>query len=72
MHKLIMCNIVLQLPYALLSVTNGSLNMGTWQGLYLCEHRDCAGGRKVVVTLQGIAKDSGGGGGRSGKRSARK
>ncbi|RAV27670.1 secondary thiamine-phosphate synthase enzyme YjbQ [Sinomicrobium soli] len=35
-------------------VTAGRLNLGTWQGIYLCEHRNRGGGRKVVVTLSGI------------------
>lgn len=34
-------------------VTNGRLNLGTWQGLYLCEHRDHGGARTLVLTLQG-------------------
>ncbi|WP_290654833.1 secondary thiamine-phosphate synthase enzyme YjbQ [Idiomarina sp.] len=34
-------------------VTNGQLNMGTWQGVYCCEHRDHAGSRTLVLTLQG-------------------
>jgi secondary thiamine-phosphate synthase enzyme len=34
-------------------ITKGSLNMGTWQGIYLCEHRNHGGSRKLVVTLQG-------------------
>jgi secondary thiamine-phosphate synthase enzyme len=34
-------------------VTDGSLNLGTWQGIYLCEHRNNGGRRKVVVTLWG-------------------
>ncbi|MAZ26177.1 MAG: secondary thiamine-phosphate synthase [Cytophagaceae bacterium] len=34
-------------------VTNGRLNLGTWQGIYLCEHRDYGGARSVVVTLLG-------------------
>jgi len=34
-------------------VTNGRLNLGTWQGLYLCEHRDRGGARRVVVTING-------------------
>lgn len=34
-------------------VTTGQLRLGTWQGIYLCEHRDSGGSRKVVVTLQG-------------------
>ncbi|GLU00159.1 hypothetical protein SLE2022_175460 [Rubroshorea leprosula] len=35
-------------------ITNGQLNMGTWQGIWLCEHRDAPTPRKVVVTLNGI------------------
>lgn len=35
-------------------VLSGKLNMGTWQGIYLCEHRDHGGSRKLVLTLQGI------------------
>ncbi len=31
----------------------GRLMLGTWQGIYLCEHRNRAGGRKLVLTLQG-------------------
>ncbi|MFX0558284.1 secondary thiamine-phosphate synthase enzyme YjbQ [Maribacter sp. CXY002] len=34
-------------------VTNGRLNMGIWQGIYLCEHRNCASGRNLVLTLWG-------------------
>lgn len=34
-------------------VTNGELNLGAWQGIYLCEHRDRGGRRKVVVTIFG-------------------
>lgn len=34
-------------------ITNGRLNLGTWQGIYLCEHRDHGGRRKLVVTLWG-------------------
>ena len=37
----------------LLPVSRGGLNLGTWQGIYLCEHRDRAAGRKLVLTLQG-------------------
>ncbi|KAG2226442.1 hypothetical protein INT45_000610 [Circinella minor] len=37
-------------------ITNGELNTGTWQGIYLCEHRNYGGSRKVVVTLQGEKK----------------
>jgi len=34
-------------------VTNGHLNMGTWQGLYLCEHRNHGGRRKLIITITG-------------------
>lgn len=34
-------------------VTNGKLNLGTWQGIYLCEHRNRAGSRKIVITVIG-------------------
>mgnify|MGYP001432858013 FL=1 len=34
-------------------VTNGKLNLGTWQGIYLCEHRNHGGSRKLVITLIG-------------------
>jgi len=36
-----------------LPISNGKLNIGTWQGIYLCEHRNHAGSRKVVITLYG-------------------
>ena len=32
-------------------ITNGRLNLGTWQGVYLCEFRNRAGGRKIVATI---------------------
>lgn len=38
----------LQIP-----VTNGKLNLGTWQGIYLCEHRNNGGSRKLVLTIYG-------------------
>jgi len=34
-------------------VTNGRLNLGIWQGIYLCEHRNHGGSRELVATLQG-------------------
>jgi secondary thiamine-phosphate synthase enzyme len=34
-------------------ITNGRLNMGIWQGIYLCEHRNHASGRKLVITAYG-------------------
>ena len=34
-------------------ITRGRLALGTWQGIYLAEHRDHAGPRQLVLTLQG-------------------
>ena len=34
-------------------ITDGRLNLGTWQGIYLCEHRDRGSARKLVATIQG-------------------
>ncbi|WP_299259466.1 secondary thiamine-phosphate synthase enzyme YjbQ [uncultured Aquimarina sp.] len=34
-------------------ITNGELNLGTWQGIYLCEHRNDGGSRKLVLTAFG-------------------
>ncbi|MBK5097120.1 MAG: YjbQ family protein [Gemmatimonadetes bacterium] len=34
-------------------ITSGRLNLGTWQGIYLCEHRDRGGPRRLVVTAIG-------------------
>lgn len=34
-------------------LTNGRLNLGTWQGIYVCEHRDYGGSRKLVLTAFG-------------------
>ncbi len=34
-------------------VSAGRLNIGIWQGIYLCEHRNQGGSRHLVVTLQG-------------------
>ncbi len=34
-------------------VTEGRFNLGTWQGIYLCEHRNRGGKRKIVVTILG-------------------
>ena len=38
----------LQIP-----ITKGKLNLGTWQGIYLCEHRNNGGTRKLVLTIMG-------------------
>ena len=34
-------------------ITSGQLNMGIWQGIYLCEHRDHALDRQLLVTING-------------------
>lgn len=38
----------------LIPITNGELNIGTWQGIYLCEHRDRGGSREIVITAYGV------------------
>jgi secondary thiamine-phosphate synthase enzyme len=40
-------------PSLLLPVRDGRLALGTWQGVYLCEHRDSGGPRSLLVTLFG-------------------
>ena len=35
-------------------ITDGRLNLGTWQGIYLCEHRDRASRRSLVLTAYGM------------------
>jgi secondary thiamine-phosphate synthase enzyme len=40
-------------PSLTLPVARGRLALGTWQGIYLCEHRDHGGSRSVVATLWG-------------------
>lgn len=35
-------------------ITNGKLNLGIWQGIYLCEHRNHASGRDLVLSAFGI------------------
>ncbi|MGB7395158.1 MAG: secondary thiamine-phosphate synthase enzyme YjbQ [Pricia sp.] len=35
-------------------ITGGRLNLGTWQGIYLCEHRNSASDRKLVLTAFGV------------------
>ena len=34
-------------------ITEGHFNLGTWQGIYLCEHRNHGGRRKLLITVQG-------------------
>jgi secondary thiamine-phosphate synthase enzyme len=40
-------------PSLTLPVAGGRLELGTWQGIYLCEHRDRGGARKLQLTLLG-------------------
>jgi secondary thiamine-phosphate synthase enzyme len=40
-------------PTLTLPVRDGELGLGTWQGIYLCEHRDSGGPRSLVATLMG-------------------
>lgn len=40
-------------PSLTLPVRDGALALGTWQGVYLCEHRDAGGPRTAVLTLHG-------------------
>mgnify|MGYP001395082587 CR=1 FL=1 len=34
-------------------ITDGKINLGTWQDIYLCEHRNHASGRKLIITIEG-------------------
>ena len=36
-------------------ITNGTLNLGTWQGIWFCEHRNNKSNRKVIATIQGTS-----------------
>jgi secondary thiamine-phosphate synthase enzyme len=40
-------------PSLTLPISNGRLALGTWQGIYLCEHRDRGGSRSLVATMWG-------------------
>ena len=40
-------------PSLSLPISNGRLALGTWQGIYLCEHRDRGGPRRLILTLSG-------------------
>lgn len=37
----------------MLPITSGKLALGQWQGIYLCEHRNLAPGRKIIATISG-------------------
>ena len=45
-------------PSLTLPIADGRLALGTWQGLYLCEHRNHGGARSVVATAWGQAAES--------------
>ena len=34
-------------------ITGGQFSLGTWQGIYLCEHRNHGGARRIVITVYG-------------------
>jgi secondary thiamine-phosphate synthase enzyme len=40
-------------PSLTIPVINGELGLGTWQGIYLCEHRNHGGPRHLLLTLHG-------------------
>lgn len=40
-------------PSVTVPITNGRLNLGTWQGIYLCEHRNYGGSRRLLLTAHG-------------------
>ena len=46
--KSTLCGVSLSIP-----ITKGRLNLGTWQGIYLCEFRDYGGERRIVATIIG-------------------
>ena len=39
-------------------IANGRLALGTWQGIYLCEHRNTGGQRKLMLTVSGKKGES--------------
>jgi secondary thiamine-phosphate synthase enzyme len=43
-------------PSLTIPVRDGRLALGTWQGIYLCEHRDHGGSRRLLVTLWGESR----------------
>ena len=40
-------------PSISIPITNGKLNLGVWQGIYLCEHRNQGASRKIIATILG-------------------
>ena len=45
-------------PTLTLPVARGRLALGTWQGIYLCEHRNHGGSRRVVATAWGVSAET--------------
>jgi secondary thiamine-phosphate synthase enzyme len=45
-------------PSLTLPIADGQLALGTWQGLYLCEHRNHGGARSVLATAWGQSAES--------------
>ena len=43
-------------PSLSLPIADGRLALGTWQGIYLCEHRDRGGARSLLATLNGQSR----------------
>ena len=41
----------------IIPISNGSLKLGTWQGIYLCEHRKNTSARNIVLTIHGEKKN---------------
>ena len=41
----------------IIPITNGEFNLGVWQGIYLCEHRNHGGSRRLVITIIGRVVD---------------
>ena len=52
-------------------VRGGRLALGTWQGVWLCEHRDHGGSRSVVVTMHGAVAEGKAGAGKGEKKDGR-
>lgn len=40
-------------PSVTIPITEGAMNLGIWQGIYLCEHRNYGGSRRLVLTAHG-------------------
>ena len=45
-------------PQLMIPIRQGQLALGTWQGIYLCEHRDRGGSRQVICTIQGERREA--------------